>query len=670
MAGSGLREGSGRSVYETPARPDIQGLRALAVLAVVLYHAGVPGAAGGYVGVDIFFVISGFLITRKLYREIDTRGALDIWRFISDRAKRLLPNAALVLVAVLVAAALAFPFHRHRDIAGDVRAAALFVSNFRFAANAVDYFSIGARPGPVMHFWSLSVEEQFYAAWPALLVLLVRVRPRAPLRLATLVLVVVCVVSFALSLLAIRSSQPGAYFLTWNRAWQLGVGGLAGAWFHRRLLLPVAARAACAWAGLAAALGAIALYSDETLYPGAWALAPTLGTAAMLAGLDAPGAGLLRRALSTRWAVWIGDRSYSLYLWHWPVLIVGAQLFSPSALLAPACLLATLVLAALAYRYVEYPLHKARWRPPRWWQQGAMPLATGLALAVLAWGLQALPRPAAVAQRMAAITAAGRDFGPNYADGCHLTYDQVEQPPCAYGVAGGPEAVLFGDSHAAQWFTPLREAAVAEGWAFRSLTKTSCPSADVTIWYPPARATYAACDAWRRAVMVQLLAAPPALVFIANYSHYGGWIEDRDTGAVLDGAAAARAWQAGLMRTVGALVRAGSRVVLIRDNPALEDDYRDCLAERRDCGRPRAAALDGIDDDAAVAAAFGGAVTLLDFTDRACDATTCRAEVDGRIIYQDQHHFTATWTGTLWRDFAAVLRAAAVGRPRRRAQAP
>lgn len=644
------------SLYATAPRADIQGLRAFAALAVIFYHAGLATMPGGYVGVDIFFVLSGFLITRKLYREVDESGSLNLWRFIADRAKRLLPNAALVLLATLVATALLLPPFRHGEIAADIRAAALFVSNFHFAANAVDYLRLDARPSPVMHFWSLSVEEQFYLVWPLLLLALVlRFRQRA-LRFATPCLLAIAVLSFALSLAAIAGSQPQAYFQTQNRIWQLAVGGLVGVWFHHRHRLPAPLRAALVHGGFAGCLWAIGWFSEATRYPGLWALAPTLGMAAILIGLEARGAGMVRAGLSTRAMTWLGDRSYSLYLWHWPIFVIGEAIWGRTPALSAALLLATLLAAAMAYRFVEYPLHRAAWRPRVPWQGAVMSLACGVVLAGLSYVLPPLFRPAWATARLAEIAVAERDFGTNYADGCHLGFRDVTRPPCVYGAAEGRDVVLFGDSHAAQWFEPLRRAAEREGWRLRTLTKTSCPSADVTIWYPPRRATYVQCDAWRRRSIAELRAAPPRIVFIANYAHYTGWIQDRQNGAVLHDTDAAAEWQAGMQRTLTELVRAGTQVVLIRDNPVMEADYRECLSQRRDCGRERAAALRGVADDAAVLRALPEAVRLLDFSDTVCGTAVCPAELDGRIIYQDRHHFTASYTRTLWQHFAELLR--------------
>lgn len=232
------------SIYATPARADLQGLRAIAVIAVVLFHAHLSGFSGGYVGVDVFFVLSGFLITRKLFREVDQTGRLDYLGFVADRAKRLLPNAATVILVTLCAGVVLLPAYRYAPLAEDARAAALFFANFHFASEAVDYLRLGAPPSPFMHFWSLSIEEQFYLASPAILAAMAAVAGARSLRTFSLILLVAGIGSFLLSLWVLQNSQPAAFFQTQNRIWQLAAGGLLGVYFHHRLRLSTHFRAA------------------------------------------------------------------------------------------------------------------------------------------------------------------------------------------------------------------------------------------------------------------------------------------------------------------------------------------------------------------------------------------------------------------------------------------
>lgn len=298
----------------TEYRADIQGIRALAVLSVIFYHGDIIGFPGGFVGVDIFFVISGFLITRLLMRELETTGSISVFMFWGRRVRRLLPNASVTLLAVLTATVILLPAYRRPDIALDVIASAAFVSNYHFATNAVDYFRLGAPPSPVLHFWSLSVEEQYYVVWPLLLLAVCRLRGGTRLRTARTLLFVVFGLSFVSALVAVGESQPVAFFHAENRVWQLALGGILATHFQYRLSVPAQLRALLGWLGLAAMLFSITAFDDDLAYPGFYALMPTLGTAALLAGVERGGlSGSIFTILASSPMRWIGDRSYSLY---------------------------------------------------------------------------------------------------------------------------------------------------------------------------------------------------------------------------------------------------------------------------------------------------------------------------------------------------------------------
>ena len=324
----------GRRTAETGFRPDIEGLRAVAVLAVVLFHAGVPGVGGGFVGVDVFFVISGFLITGLLWREVSTTGTVRLGRFYGARARRLLPASATVGVIIVIVSAVLLPPLQARTVIDDGIASALYVGNYRFALQGVDYFAANLPPSPFQHYWSLGVEEQFYLVWPALIIgtawLIRRARRRTGAHATSsetpylVVLALVGAVSFAVSLVATHVVPSVAFFSLPTRAWELAAGGLvaltAGQW--RRL--PARPAAIAGWAGLALILLACTRLGATTPYPGTAALLPVLGTALVIgAGCAAAAQGCGRvLALSPMRAV--GRVSYSWYLWHWPVLLVLA----------------------------------------------------------------------------------------------------------------------------------------------------------------------------------------------------------------------------------------------------------------------------------------------------------------------------------------------------------
>ena len=646
---AGLTGNSSRS------RADLQGLRAVAVLAVIGYHFGIPGMPGGFVGVDVFFVLSGFFITRLLLRELEERGRIRFGRFWANRAKRLLPNGLLAILCVLVASALLLPHYRLAGISEDALSAAAFFANFHFADRAVDYFHLDDPASPLLHYWSLAVEEQFYLALP-LAMAVAAIRPPFGVRTAIVVLLaVVAVVSFAASLVEIEHSQPDAFFEPWFRAWQLACGGLVGVAFARREAVAAAIRGAGALAGLVAVAASIVLLDDDMSYPGVGGLGPTLGTAALVFGVDAGRLSApVARFLAMPAMVAIGDRSYSLYLWHWPVAVFMAALWPASTGVATvlAGLAATALLASAAYALVERPIHRMELPARGLWRVLAAGAAGVAAVAGIAAGVTILPSRTdpAVAERIAEASA---DLGRNYENGCHRDLEDIDQPDCRFGRPGGPRAVLFGDSHAAQWFAPLVKAGEEAGWEVQVWTKTSCPTADVVIWYPPARSVYEQCGQWRAARMRDLVENPPDLVVLANYSNFYGWIFDEARGRAADRLTAERLWQEGARRTVETLVAVGTRVVELRDTPRMYASYKDCLSKGQwsACARPREEALSGM----ALPAIESPLYSRLDLSDVLCPAGTCSPAIGGVIAYRDSHHLTSGYAASLHGYFKPLL---------------
>lgn len=640
-------------------RGDIQGLRAIAVTSVVLYHLGIPGFSGGFVGVDIFFVISGFLITGMLLRQLAATQTIDLFAFWAARAKRLMPNATLTLVVVLILGAVVLPTYRYSDMANDVTAAALFFANFRFAAEAVNYFNLDDLPSPVMHFWSLSVEEQYYWIWPLLLFAAAFV-PAVQRRfwiIGTLLLILVG--SFVLSLSVLKVDQTAAFFHTQTRVWQLAAGGLVAATFNlTRLRIPAAISGGLAWLGIAALLAAIAFYDDQLSYPGWWGLLPVLGTIGLILGGETILGAPIRAALSVPVMQWIGNISYSWYLWHWPTIVFLQASLPEGPWIVATALPLSLLIADVAYRFVELPFHKGRFSRFGTMQSLSGASATVLSLAAAGIFIHNLPIGRGTPERNAIVASSTKDLGLNYADNCHLDYTETKQQPCAYGNANSPRSVvLFGDSHAAQWLPPLAKAAETAGWSVKSWSKSSCPSITATIWYPPKKAIFSECEIWRNQIINTLTKENrPDLVILANSFDYSGWLADPETGKVLTGDDAKNALRRGFTNVVEILLDAGLHVVVLRDTPRMYKSFRDCLAVNSgDCGRPRQEALDNSELERAAIEPFGAKVELLDLTDGICAPSSCPAEKNGVIIYRDSNHLTATFATTLSPYFKDVL---------------
>ena len=347
----------------TAFRPDLEGLRGIAIVAVLMFHAGVPSVGGGFVGVDVFFVLSGFLITGLLVREREERGRVNLAAFYARRARRILPAAVVVIVVTLAASALVLPPLDLVRVAGDAVASALSVGNIRFAADAADYFAAGGQPSPFLHYWSLGVEEQFYLLWPALLILATALgRPRVG---AAVALTAILVASFAASLYLTDVAQAWAFYSLPTRAWQLALGGLIAVGSTR---MATEGRTAgivlgtLGWAGLAVIVASAVLIDPTTAYPGTAALLPCLGAAAViLGGAGRHSARLVLELLPLRF---LGRISYSLYLVHWPILVLpaaGLAIGDELPLGARIGLaLVSVPVGWACYRLVELPVHRGR----------------------------------------------------------------------------------------------------------------------------------------------------------------------------------------------------------------------------------------------------------------------------------------------------------------------
>jgi peptidoglycan/LPS O-acetylase OafA/YrhL len=665
-----VRRGGAAPVPAAPRvfhRRDIEGLRAVAVLLVVLYHCGVPVLGGGYVGVDVFFVISGFLITSLLLRELSATGTISIAGFYARRFLRLLPAAVLVTAATVLAALAWLPPLRGPQIALDGLFATVYGVNYRLAAAGTDYLNADAAPSPLQHFWSLAVEEQFYVVWPLLLLAAFAAGRR---RGVVVALSAVVVTSLTLAVWQTRSDATWAYFGLHTRAWELGVGALIAV---LGLRLPRRTASALTAGGLGAITLAAVLFSAQTPFPGYAAVLPVLGAAAVLAGGATAPSGLLAEAPLQA----IGRLSYSWYLWHWPFLMIGPDALGvePGPAVNLALAAGALVAAALTYAFLENPvrhLRTLRDRPGRaiggglavtvLTAAGYLAVGTGDTAGRLATGDVAPPLTAVTAQRLAegvatpavpanltpSLAAATEDAPRIYADKCSGAFTDPEiKKPCAYGDLGSDRTVvLFGDSHAAHWFPALERIAEDRHWRLVMVTKSACSAASVRIFQATLNRPYDECVAWREQVWDYIASLRPAMVVVSSAA--GGTVVDDSGAKITDPGYADRVWIDGWRRSADRLAATGARLVLIEDTPYQAGDTVECLSVHlRDpgaCVVSAGTALPNPDRRRAVAATLAAAgVTVVDPLPWFCTAERCPVIVGNVLVYRDASHITATY---------------------------
>jgi peptidoglycan/LPS O-acetylase OafA/YrhL len=673
-----------RTRTAAPARrDDIQGLRAIAVTTVVAYHAGMPFVSGGFVGVDLFFVLSGFLITQLLLHEIATTGTVSLRQFWARRARRILPLSALVLVTTMLAVrAFMSPLDR-KAIGTDVLWSALFSGNWRFAQQQTDYLASDRDPSPVLHYWSLGVEEQFYFVWPVLLIVLAVVwrlagRGRRTYAVAfggTFVAVIAA--SLAYSVHTTAANQPYAFFGTPSRAWQLAAGALVAVAVPAIMRLRSRTRAALGTAGIA--LFAVCVWLlDESgtaglAYPSWLAVAPTL--AGVLLVVSGTGTYTrLNRLLSIRPLTYVGDLSFSIYLWHWPVLVIGMAALDTRAVEVRLGLVAVaLGLSVVSHRLVENPFRRARVLVRR----PALSLAVGAALVtavvpVVAYASQAETidhvmttpvtgdghRQAPVSQHITpSLEAAASDAGPFKDMGCHVGFKQTATPSwdgCTFADKGAHQRiVVLGDSIGGAVAPAVIAAGEQRGWAVTVWAKSRCPMADVTKFDPELGGAYGACDVFREAALRQIEERHPDVVVLAMSRLSTG--ELAVDGSVAKGREAVVQATRGLERTIDRLHAAGIGVVL-SDSPNRAPFFpTSCLAQKRDVSRCTFPVDRQPSVMAAAARLMPDEATLVDANATACPGDTCLPVVGGVVVYRDKLHFTQTFARTLSERFATGI---------------
>jgi peptidoglycan/LPS O-acetylase OafA/YrhL len=654
-------------------RPDIEGLRAVAILAVLAFHARLPFLQGGFIGVDVFFVISGYLITGLLLRELRGSGRIDLPRFYARRARRLLPAALVVIAVTLVASWILLPDIDFPDVARDGAAAAVYVSNYRFALVATDYFAAQSAPSPLLHYWSLGVEEQFYLFWP--LLLLVAARLWAVRRLWA-VAVAVAVASFALSLWITQVDAPWAFYSLPTRAWQLALGALAALG-----VLAIPARWPTLVASTATALGlaligaGVLLISPSTPFPGLAALLPAGGTALVIVGGERH-LTLAARALATPVPRWFGRISYSLYLWHWPILILGPLLIGHGGgWVRVALALVSIGVAALSTWFIETPFRVGRGSRLATVRTlafaGTSSLGVALAAVLVSGSLFAPPvadvpapslpasgdpQPALLQPILAGpipeglrptLAQARDDRGPIGQETCVTLIVETQPDPCVVGdQQGSTTVVLYGDSHAAMWLPAIELMAADRHWRVVPVIKVACPPFEVSVWRPSLDRPLTECDQWRPLAMDVIAREHPAIIFVAgsrNYQLVSASGQPLPTNAYAG-------WESGMLRTLTALRGLTERVVLIGESPHFHFDPPRCLATEgrvEACTVPRRRLVSSAYEELEHRTTAASGADLIPTIPWLCRADSCPLILGDYLVYRNNGHLTATITTVL-----------------------
>jgi peptidoglycan/LPS O-acetylase OafA/YrhL len=650
-------------------RADIQGLRAIAVLLVVAFHAGLP-VPGGFIGVDVFFVISGFVITGSLHSQLVETGSISLRGFYGARVRRLLPALAVMLVFVAVAALLASPFGAQRMAALTTGAAALFTANFYLLGLGTGYFDVQTTLNPQLHTWTLAVEEQFYVVFPCALALAWRFGRRRAI-IATIS--VITVASFLLSLrLSAGDEAVGriAFYSSPTRAWEFGLGALLA-------LAPLSARRLPAPVGALLGVGGIALidFGATSLhgtdgFPGTQALFPVVGAFLLIAGGANPAA-LTSRLLAIRPLVAIGDLSYSWYLWHWPLIVFAVALLPGAGWAAPTAAAASTVPAYLSYRLLENPIRRRRRlrRVPALALAGAcvvIPLLAAGGLAARHAALGHNPKFAALeeSQLLHADVVRGCDR--------REALDVRTGSACTWAVASPlGTVVLIGDSNAGHFTEPVAAAANRLGYDATVATLSSCPFTLVRMRYDGAIRDTAGCPHFVAGTLLALTRSKPSLVIIASrtddYIRSGnialGSVGDASLSR--DGYAKAASYRQGLEGVIRRLNANGVPVVIVHPVPRLPFDPAGCAVSRvlsGSCfGTRSRQAVDAESHDAiatenrAIASATGA--WAIGFENDLCDKRFCHTSKYGVAMYRNSEHLSVAGALTLTDRFANVITA-------------
>lgn len=624
-------------------RPEIQGLRALAIMLVFAAHAGIPTMSGGFIGVDVFFVISGFLITGIITKQISDTGTIKFAEFYIRRLKRLLPALLVVVFFTTIVSSVILSKYETTEQTASALSAATLTSNFYFALSNVDYFSELRARDFFLHTWSLAVEEQFYLLWPALVLLATRTLGQTNTA-GMKVFFALAIISGYTAFLGLTATYPlHAYYLMPSRAWEFFVGGWVYLYTQQNLSRSGRLLPHLATAGLTMVVGSAFFMTSD--YPGKWLLVPVVGSALVLVGGSA---GITFRLLSNPIMKWIGDRSYSLYLWHWPVLVMAKSFGlgdEPFELLIIALLV--VVLSMASYRWIELPI----WKGSRWQSlSNAKVMAAALA-SVIVVAAGPIANSGRISQNLQSdeaklANAARKDKPALYKMGCDSWYDSSELNPCwsAERSETKKTVVLVGDSIGAQWAPILPEVFDNKEWNTVVLTKSSCPVVDEDYFYTRIGKMYSVCSNWREKAVKFIESIQPDIVILGSSSGYS-FTPDQ--------------WINGTSRILRRISTDTNRIFILNPTPTMTFDGPACIERYesmiyKQFNMQKSACRERAKDDLlptellAQAAAEFKNTKIIDMNSTVCPDGYCSAKSpDGVFVFRDTQHLTVSFVKSI-----------------------
>lgn len=655
-------------------RPDIDGLRAIAVLGVLMFHAEVPALTGGFAGVDIFFVISGYLITSILIIEMDARGKIDFINFWARRTRRLIPSALLVIIVTLIVSHFVLSKPEFHYVVADSVWAATYLINWTKLIAAVEYFDEGGQMEPFLHYWSLAVEEQFYIYITLVILLSLAIKrlfantASWPMVRTVIILITISgLLSFAANLYYVADSQPIAFFGTPSRIWQLTLGAAIGLIERSGLIPSSRIRLTTAWAGLTAMLFANFIFNSELSYPGVHALLPSFGAGLFIfSGINRLNASLPLplRIIAMRLPIAIGKISYSLYLWHWPVYVLWKNYWKSWAAIDIAITLVIIfTLSIFSYYIIENPVRSSRWLVAR----PGYSLIGATTLSVLVVTSSLLIGQVATHQNIIMLTS-GKTFQPEKIrndlplsyitkPACHLSQRAVDYPPCIFGSPNSKKQIfLFGDSHAAQWFPALKVIAKNYQLKLYSRTKSACASIDIRQWHKKWKREYTECLKWRKKVLEEILHQKPDLVILANSARHSPLSKDK---SLLKGSARLEALKLAEHNTITQILSSGATIYYIKETPWHAFDPLNCLisnpGKSKVCQTHITSALAKRSPWSITSYSKRSKVHVIDLVDKFCWENHCFIANDDFIFMRDRHHITRTYSEFLAKEFAKKI---------------